>query len=110
MDKSGEVLDDLTEEQRRELFEKFRKNSEETQKKVNAAVQEVLLPHQLERLEEIRMQLLGTGALLLEPVQKKLKITDAQKTKLYSNDFDQYIELYLEHHLKFLRKVYLTSL
>jgi Spy/CpxP family protein refolding chaperone len=71
----------LSEEQRRELFEKFRKSSEETQKKVNAAVEEILLPHQLERLEEIRMQLLGTGALLLEPVQKKLKITDTQKAK-----------------------------
>jgi len=71
----------LTEEQRRELFEKFRKSSEETQKKINTAVEEILLPHQLERLEEIRIQLLGTGALLLEPVQKKLKVTDTQKAK-----------------------------
>ena len=71
----------LTEEQRRELFEKFRKSSEETQKKINTTVQEILLPHQLERLEEIRIQLLGTGALLLEPVQKKLKVTDTQKAK-----------------------------
>lgn len=71
----------LSEEQRRELFEKFRKSSEETQKKINAAVEEILLPHQLERLEEIRIQLLGTGALLLEPVQKKLKVTDTQKAK-----------------------------
>ncbi|MBA64116.1 MAG: hypothetical protein CMJ76_17300 [Planctomycetaceae bacterium] len=71
----------LSEEQRRELFEKFRKSSEETQKKVNGAIEEILLPHQLERLEEIRIQILGTGALLLEPVQKKLKITDTQKAK-----------------------------
>ena len=71
----------LTEEQRRELFEKFRKSSEETQKKINSAVQEILLPHQLERLEEIRIQILGSGALLLEPVQKKLKVTDTQKAK-----------------------------
>ena len=33
----------LTEEQRRELFEKFRKSSEETQKKINTAVEEILL-------------------------------------------------------------------
>lgn len=71
----------LTEEQRRELFENFRKRSEETQKKINSAVQEILLPHQLERLEEIRIQILGSGALLLEPVQKKLKVTDTQKAK-----------------------------
>lgn len=71
----------LTEEQRRELFERFRKSSEETQKKINSAVQEILLPHQLERLEEIRIQILGSGALLLEPVQKKLKVTDTQKAK-----------------------------
>ena len=71
----------LTEEQRRELFERFRKSSEETQKKISSAVQEILLPHQLERLEEIRIQILGSGALLLEPVQKKLKVTDTQKAK-----------------------------
>ena len=71
----------LTEEQRRELFEKFRKSSAETQKKINTAVEEILLPHQLERLEEIRIQILGSGALLLEPVQKKLKVTDTQKAK-----------------------------
>ena len=71
----------LTEEQRRELFDKFRKSPEETQKKVNAVIGDVLLPPQMERLEEIRLQILGTGALLLEPVQKELKITDTQKAK-----------------------------
>ena len=48
---------------------------------MNAAVSDILLPPQLERLEEIRIQLLGTGALLLEPIQKKLKISDTQKAK-----------------------------
>ena len=48
---------------------------------MNAAVSDILLPPQLERLEEIRLQLLGTGALLLEPIQKKLKISDTQKAK-----------------------------
>ncbi len=80
----GERVDPrtLTEAQRREYFEKRRKEFEATQKKVDAAVKDILLPHQLERLEEIRLQLLGARALQLEPVQKELKVTDAQKTKL----------------------------
>jgi hypothetical protein len=45
------------------------------------AIEEVLLPQQVERLEEIGLQIQGTAALLTEPVQKALKITAEQKTK-----------------------------
>ena len=40
-----------------------------------------MLPQQVERLNEIRLQIQGVGALLTEPVQKELKITAEQKTK-----------------------------
>ena len=72
---------DLTETQREEMFKKFRAQQEATTKKINEAVEEVLLPQQVERLEEIRLQIQGVAALLTEPVQKALKITAEQKTK-----------------------------
>ena len=72
---------DLTETQREEMFKKFRAQQEATTKKINEAVEEVLLPQQVERWEEIRLQIQGVAALLTEPVQKELKITAEQKTK-----------------------------
>ena len=70
---------ELSEEQREELFKKFREQQEATNKKITAAVEDVLLPQQIERLNEIRLQIQGTGALLTEPVQKDLGITAEQK-------------------------------
>ena len=72
---------ELTEAQREEFFKKFREQQETTNKKIQEAVAEVLLPQQVERLEEIRLQIQGVAALLTEPVQKTLKITAEQKTK-----------------------------
>lgn len=72
---------ELTEAQREEFFKKFREQQETTNKKIKEAIEEVLLPQQVERLEEIGLQIQGTAALLTEPVQKALKITAEQKTK-----------------------------
>ena len=72
---------ELTEAQREEFFKKFREQQETTNKKIQAAIEDVLLPQQVERLNEIRLQIQGVGALLTEPVQKELKITAEQKTK-----------------------------
>jgi hypothetical protein len=72
---------ELTEAQREEFFKKFREQQESTNKKIQEAIEDVLLPQQVERLEEIRLQIQGVGALLTEPVQKELKITAEQKTK-----------------------------
>jgi hypothetical protein len=72
---------ELTEAQREEFFKKFRTQQETTNKKIQEAIEEVLLPQQVERLEEIRLQIQGVAALLTEPVQKSLKITAEQKTK-----------------------------
>jgi hypothetical protein len=72
---------ELTEAQREEFFKKFRTQQETTNKKIQEAIEEVLLPQQVERLEEIRLQIQGVAALLTEPVQKALKITAEQKTK-----------------------------
>ena len=72
---------ELTEAQREEFFKKFREQQESTNKKIKEAIEEVLLPQQVERLEEIGLQIQGVAALLTEPVQKELKITAEQKTK-----------------------------
>jgi Spy/CpxP family protein refolding chaperone len=72
---------ELTEAQREEFFKKFREQQETTNKKIQEAIEDVLLPQQVERLNEIRLQIQGVGALLTEPVQKELKITAEQKTK-----------------------------
>ena len=72
---------ELSEAQREEFFKKFREQQETTNKKIKEAIEDVLLPQQVERLEEIRLQIQGVAALLTEPVQKSLKITAEQKTK-----------------------------
>lgn len=74
-----EALANLSDEERRARFEKAR---EESEKKVNAALKEVLVPAQIERLEQIELQQQGTRALLTDKVVKALKITPEQKTKL----------------------------
>lgn len=78
---------DLSEEEREkkmtEIREKMQKRTEEIQKEMN----EVLLPHQRERLKQITLQSrLRRGntsdALASETITKELGITDEQKEKL----------------------------
>ena len=47
-------------------------------------MEDVLLPHQKERLDEIALQLQGVGALLTPKVQESLKITAATNEKMQS--------------------------
>ncbi len=68
-------LANLSQEERRA---KMAESRAADQKKVN----EILLPPQVERLQEIAIQLDGVRALTRPEVQTKLKITDDQKTKI----------------------------
>jgi Spy/CpxP family protein refolding chaperone len=72
---------ELTEEQRARI-EEFRKQAAERQKKENEKLAEILLPHQMKRLNEIYIQQLGIAALQNEEIAGKLKITDDQKKKM----------------------------
>ena len=72
----------MDEDERREFFDKMRKQAEEQAAERDAQLEEVLLPQQLERLDEIALQLRGVQALEDEKVVSKLKITDAQKEKM----------------------------
>ncbi len=68
----------MSQEDRQKWMEDRAKAAAEQLKKVA----EVLDKKQMARLEEIRVQALGTAALMDEDVAKKLEITDAQKENL----------------------------
>ena len=72
----------MSEEERTEFFTKMRKQAEERNTKMKEQLEEVLFPEQLERLQEINIQLQGIAALRNPEVAKELKITDAQKKEL----------------------------
>jgi len=72
----------MSEEERTEFFDKMRKEAAERNTKMKEQLEEVLFPEQLERLQEINIQLQGIAALRNADVAKELKITDAQKKEL----------------------------
>ena len=72
----------MSEEERTEFFSKMRKQAEERNAKMKEQLEEVLFPEQLERLQEINIQLQGIAALRNADVAKELKITEAQKKEL----------------------------
>jgi hypothetical protein len=72
----------MNEDEQREFFDKMRKQAEERAAERDSQLEEVLLPQQLERLDQIALQRLGVQALEDEEVAGKLKITDTQKQKM----------------------------
>jgi len=72
----------MTEADREKAFAEMRKQREAEATKANAKLGEILLPLQIERLEEISLQMRGTAALADPKVAAKLSLTDDQKKKL----------------------------
>ncbi len=72
---------EMSEEERRAAFEKMQAEMAKRMAETKAKVEEVLLPAQFERLEQIALQVRGDRALTQEDLQKKLTFTDEQKTK-----------------------------
>ncbi len=72
----------MSEEERTAFFEKMRKQMEEKNAEMKDQLIEVLLPEQMDRLDEIALQVRGVQALSDDEVAGKLKITDAQKKEL----------------------------
>ncbi len=66
-----------SEEERTKFFADLQKRQKELREKLD----EVLLPEQLERLEEISLQTRGTMALMDPEIAAKLNITEEQKAK-----------------------------
>lgn len=75
---------DMSEEERRSKFEEMRKKGEAQAEKTRKAIEEILLPHQMERLKGIALQRAGVGALNDKEIQKDLKMTEEQVAKLKS--------------------------
>ncbi len=73
---------EMSEEERREAFEKMRARSEERAAEMREQLEEVLLPQQIERLQEISLQIRGIQALDDPKVAEKLGLTEEQKSKL----------------------------
>ncbi len=76
-----EAVQELSREERQARFAEMRKKMEALNQETRKAVEEVLLPHQLERLKQISLQIRGTQALDDPEVAKELGITDEQKQK-----------------------------
>ncbi len=72
----------MSEQEREKAFAEMRQRREKETATANAKLGEILLPHQIKRLQEISLQLRGTAALNDPKVAAELKITDAQKKKL----------------------------
>jgi len=72
----------LSQEDREKLFAQFRERGEKQRKAIDEKINEILLPHQVDRLKEIALQIEGTRALMRDEVAKELKITAEQKEKM----------------------------
>jgi len=64
------------------MMEERRKQAEERTKIEKEKLNEILLPHQMKRLDEIYVQVLGVRALQDPEVSKKLGITTRQKEQI----------------------------
>ncbi len=72
----------MSEEERQKAFEDMRKRMEEHMKASNAKLKEILLPHQVKRLEEIALQRRGVNALSDPEIAEKIGLSDSQKKEL----------------------------
>lgn len=72
----------LSEEERRKRFAEMQAEAERRNKEMRAKVEEILLPHQLDRLKQLSIQRRGVSALRDPEVAASLKLSDEQKKQL----------------------------
>jgi Spy/CpxP family protein refolding chaperone len=73
----------MSEEERQKFFADMQKQMEERRKKAETKLEnDILLPHQMDRLREIAIQQAGIGALMMPEVAANLGLSDAQKEKI----------------------------
>ncbi len=73
---------ELSAEQRTAYLEKLRAARENRASAEEDKINDVLLPHQLRRLEQIKVQLLGAAALDNDTVAEELKLTDETREEM----------------------------
>ena len=71
-----------SDQERQEFFAKMQKSREAAMKKTREQLDEVLLPDQLKRLQEISIQVQGAEALDNDRVTKELNVSEEQKEKI----------------------------
>jgi hypothetical protein len=72
----------MSDQEREKLFAEMRQRREKETATANAKLAEIMLPHQMKRLQEISLQMRGTAALNDPQVAAELKINAEQKKKL----------------------------
>jgi hypothetical protein len=77
-------MQDLSDEERKSKMEEMRKKGQAQAEASKKAIEEILLPHQLERIKGIALQRVGTGALNDKQIQQDLKMSEDQVAKLKS--------------------------
>jgi hypothetical protein len=71
-----------SEEERNQFFEKMRSEARQRAESLREKLEEVLLPEQFERLQQIALQVQGMRALMSDRVVGELGISDAQKEEM----------------------------
>ncbi|HRF01551.1 MAG TPA: hypothetical protein PLI18_13595 [Pirellulaceae bacterium] len=75
-------MQDLSEDERAEKMEEFRESMQKLADEMNEKIEEILLPNQLERLQQIEVQFMGSRAVTNERVKKELEISESQQEKI----------------------------
>lgn len=73
---------EASEEERQEFFAKMQKQREEQNVKMQEQLEEILLPDQFDRLQEIAVQVLDVNALTVKEVTEELKMSESQSEEL----------------------------
>ena len=73
---------EMSQEEREKFMADMRKKMEKRAREAEAKIKDILLPEQWDRLQEIRIQASGTGALLMKEVQQKIKLSEEQVAKI----------------------------
>lgn len=73
---------DLPQQERQAKMEELQKKGKTWGEEAQKRVEEILLPHQTDRLHEISLQVRGTTALIDPKVQQELGLNEQQKNKL----------------------------
>ncbi len=72
----------MSEDDRAKFFAEAQEKRKKMETEMREKLEEVLLPEQLERLEQISVQVRGAGALADPELAAKLNVTEDQKTKM----------------------------
>jgi len=73
---------EMSEDDRLAFRKRIQVEAEERAKKAKEKLSDILLPHQMERLEQIAIQAQGIGALRNQELAKKLDLTEDQKAAI----------------------------